>query len=591
MPKMTNQERAARVDLIAKSLEEARFRYTSKWYSNIAFFENNHFVMWNTQSRVIDKIAAPPGRVMRAIPKARRQIKAMQNMILANEPRWSVIPDDLSNPQESEKLAKAINHWLQELWQKINVRKKLDTLVENALIMPVAWLKIGFDKFKDEIFVEVKDAFDVLTPFYIDADNYEDSPFIIEYMIKNIGDLEAIYGKAKTEKIMPDNRLAASDYKNYRLEEKVNNRMLNVERELQTVVVKVMFEKVKREGQKNLIKKTTVAGMNQSVFLDYEEYESNNYPFVPYSPNTGSFYQPAKIEELIPTNKGLDMFVSSIENYTDLMVKGRYQKQKGNNVSRITNETGEIVEYTTAPLEQMPLIPIPNYLFAQIQNYEKWIEESGVSTSALGKVPRGIRAYKAIESLKQSDYANLRVPVSNLADALQKMTEKIIDLAAEHYLIPRTVYRSEDEQSENFQVIGEAGAKQPINEDVMRGENPPIVIKGSYRVKCVIENGLSYTEEGKRDTLRELFQGGVISAKHLLKGFNFANVQEILDEVAAESGPSMIDCADFKILPPELQQTILQYLSQPDVALTNPLARAEVIQKKRKASRRSMRKS
>ena len=130
-----------------------------------------------------------------------------------------------------------------------------------------------------------------------------------------------------------------------------------------------------------------------------------------------------------------------------------------------------------------------------------------------------------------------------------------------------------------------------VNQDMMKGENAPTVLKQSYRIKCTIENGLSYTEEGKRDTLRELFQGGIIDKRTLLEGFKFGNIEELMDRTNAESGVSMIDTPDFGILPPELQQTIVQYLAQPDVALTNPLARAEVINKNRKQSRKSMKKS
>jgi hypothetical protein len=576
VPKLSQEERVTRADLIYHNTEDARSRYTQKWYQNEAFYENNHFVMWNAAYRTIDRISAPVGRVMRAIPKARRQVKAIQNMILSNDTRWTVLPDEAG--PKAEDAAKRTNEWLRETWQKINVRNKLDALIIDSCNMTHAWLEAGFDKYRDEVYVDEYDAFDILTPSWVDSDNYEDSPFIMKTVRKTMAELEELYGKGKVRDLAPDNKMAANLYKEYRLNEKIQEKVQQ-DSDLQTVIVYVLYEKQKRQGQKNLICRTTYAGKRM---LEYLEYESNSYPFVPYSPQTGSFYQPALIEEFIPTNKALDMMVSHIENYTNLMVRGRYMIQEGNNISRMANEDGEILTYRTTPPEQQQIYPLPNFLFTQMGNYEKWIEESGVSTSALGKAPKGIRAYKAIESLKQSDFANLRVPIKNLEDCLQKLTEKIIDIAAENYILPKTVYKTKDDVPDNFSVIGEKGAALFANQSMMQGEAAPTVIKQSYRIKCTVESGLSYTEEGKKDTLWQLFQGGVIGQKTLLEGYKFGNVAETMEDADEGSMIPIMESAEFHILPPEMQKMIVTYLNQPDILQMNPIARSEMIKKKRK---------
>jgi hypothetical protein len=234
---------------------------------------------------------------------------------------------------------------------------------------------------------------------------------------------------------------------------------------------------------------------------------------------------------------------------------------------------------------------MPNFPFIHTNNLEKWMEEQGVSTSAMGKAPKGIRAYKAIESLKQSDFANLRIPVANLQDTLQKLTEKILDLSDKYYLTPQTIHRSENEKSDNFQVIGGEGAKLDINKPIMQSQNPPTVIKGSYRVKTVVDSGLSYTEEGKRDTLSQLFQAGIIDKRTLMEGFKFSNISEILDATAAETDVSMVETPDFQILPDQMKQIILQYLSEPAVGKINPIAQAETLKNQRKGGKKSLKKS
>jgi hypothetical protein len=273
------------------------------------------------------------------------------------------------------------------------------------------------------------------------------------------------------------------------------------------------------------------------------------------------------------------------------MVRGRYLKHKLSNISRLVNEDGEIVEYDSVPPQPMEIPSLPNFLFVHTNNLEKWIEESGITTAALGKVPRGVRAYKAIESLKQSDFANLRVPVMKLQDVVQRLTEKIIDLAATHYLLPKTIYRMGDEdQPDYFKVIGEEGLNHPLGRELAEREKA-IVIKKSFRVKASIENALSYTEEGKRDTLRELYSAGIIDKRTLLEGFKFGNISEILERAKEETNVSMIETPDFQLLPDELKQHILEYLTQPEVTLQNPLARAEIMDRQRKKARKSIKRS
>jgi hypothetical protein len=94
MSKMTDAETVSKVDGLIGFCEQERFTYSRQWYINKAFYENNHFVMWNRFTRTIDRVAPIQGTVLRCIPKTRKQIEAVNNMILANEIRWMVIPDE-----------------------------------------------------------------------------------------------------------------------------------------------------------------------------------------------------------------------------------------------------------------------------------------------------------------------------------------------------------------------------------------------------------------------------------------------------------------------------------------------------------------
>jgi hypothetical protein len=54
------------------------------------------------------------------------------------------------------------------------------------------------------------------------------------------------------------------------------------------------------------------------------------------------------------------------------------------------------------------------------------------------------------------------------------------------------------------------------------------------RVKVATIPSISYTEEGKKETLKELYEMKAIDKKTLLEGYRFQNVAEIVERVLAE---------------------------------------------------------
>lgn len=114
------------VDRLFKYLSDVRFRYERQWYINWAFYENNHFVWWNKNTRTIDKISPRKGTSLRVIPKARRQIEAIQNMALSGEQRWTVYPRSFTEGDKAVQEAKGVHSWLENKWDELGMRDKLD---------------------------------------------------------------------------------------------------------------------------------------------------------------------------------------------------------------------------------------------------------------------------------------------------------------------------------------------------------------------------------------------------------------------------------------------------------------------------------
>jgi len=569
---------------IFNSYQNIRSKYTRQWYINDNFFDGNHFVFFRKSTGTIDRVSPPKGTVYRSVPKASKQIESIQNLVLANEPRWMVYPAADTEGKVTEtgmKTSYRVVHYLGDKFDEQGMLLKTAEVVMYAFKAPYSAFEVAQDP---EKFVEVRtwDAYDII--FDTTVNDIEEAPVVIKLVRRTPSDLKANENYQNTETLAVDNKLSLEPMKDLRLTEKhgslgvtdddiggVNvmecwSKNTLTDDKLAEIKAGYEYDWIKKKKAGDVIMRlTTIA---QGRLLRDEYIDRADYPFVIYKPKSGSFLQPAWIERFISQNKSLDMFISNIEAYTALMVKGKWLKNKLSNVTRINNEHGDFIEYDVAPPEQARIQSIPAYVFQHISNLEKWIEEQGVSTAAMGRVPRGVRAYRAIESLKQSDIANLGVAMKSLEEAIKKVGEKILAEVARSADTPTTIYRMEGDQPDYFQIIGEKAVKKDKKIQAKVKEGKIVAISDNIRMRVAIESGLAYTEEGKRATLMELFQMQIIPPEMLLEALKFSNVGEIIrkaEEAKVRNetmGQSIIDMPEFKLLPVNLQKLITQFLSE-----------------------------
>jgi len=222
---------------------------------------------------------------------------------------------------------------------------------------------------------------------------------------------------------------------------------------------------------------------------------------------------------------------------------GVWLKRKGEDF-KISNVAGGLVaEYTSVPPTQMPLASPPPAIFNFIELLNGFIEEQGVSTSALGKIPSGVKAWRAIESLKESEYANLYTPLQQVKGTVKRISEKMLDIAANYFVSTQEVYSETDKgEPDYFDIIGERGlsARKKIKNPL-----PPetVPIKKDYDLDIEVQSGLAYTEEGKKGRMMELAeymmslsQSGIIdpnvtkeAVKKMLEIYQFGPTDEMLD--------------------------------------------------------------
>jgi hypothetical protein len=565
---------------------DARFRFERNWYIADNFYDGNHFVWFKKETGTIDKITAPKGTVLRAIPKASKQVEVVQNLIISNSYKWTAYPQPDDQGQISDdatKFALRQGQWLRTQFDNMNMDKKIADLVLFALKFPVSFWEF-YPTEDNNIGNTTYDAFDIY--FKPDVEDIYDSPVVIKCIDKAWDEIKANPEYTIPEGYQPlEQRNAyASELKSLRYNEKYGHKFGEMGRKsivtLKEGWVKEWYTDQETtevdSGQvdpttQQAIKITTTKPVKKKrirVVTYLDELKTplrdkitvyTDYPFVAYSPKSGSLYQPSLLERLMSANKSIDLIVSGIEQFMHTMNKGRWLKHRNASLSKIYNENGQILEWDVEKPELVPQQSIPNYFFSHIANLEKWIEEQSANAATSGRVPQGARAYKTIEALKSSDAANQSVSIINLETALEKAAQICLEIADKYFDQPQTVYRMDKQKPDYFKVVGDRYKTPEMNDTVPLSENT--------KVDVSIESGLSYTEEGKRQTLLELYQMGLLDKETVLEGFKFGNIGEILEKVNAEVSKSMIDTPDFQALDPQTQKAILTELQSKNFSM------------------------
>lgn len=540
------------VDVMQMMASSERRRFSRKWYDNNFFDDGYHFrYVSRTTGRIVDLSERDSMQMpKRVIPKASRQIRGMANLVLSQDFVPIIKPERIYKYQfpneqvyeealkRSKLMAKRVGHWLEEEWDKQDLKEKLIQMVILTLKHGISFAQVWPDAVDEKIRTNIYDAFDI----YLEAnhDSIYDSSFIGKAIPKSIREIKANenFDKDQLDLINPDNKYASDEIKEAYLNSRYGKSNQPNDAGA-TLILKEWFIKEtlnsdniavirKQENGKDILKdrkegdtvirQVFCAG---GVWLKDNYVDLPEYPFVDLRWEPGPIYQTAPIERFISANKSLDTIMARLETFLHTMNVGVWLKRKGEEF-KISNVSGGLVaEYAQTPPSQMPLSAPPPAIFNFIQLLNSFIEEQGVTTSALGKVPSGVKAWHAIESLKQSEYSNLYSSLQQVKGTVQRISEKMLDIAANYFVTPQTVTRLEHSDPDYFDIIGEHGvnARKKIEEKV----NPDtVVLKKDYEVDIDIQSGLAYTDEGKKGRMMEIMdymvqmaQAGLVDPKAL----------------------------------------------------------------------------
>ena len=390
---------------------------------------------------------------------------------------------------------------------------------------------------------------------------------VIKGIPKLISEIKAneLFDETQRMQITADNKLASSEIKEAYLRSRFGSERAT--EATQTILLKEAFIKEylnknnsgriknqekasetllrKKEGDP-VIRHAFVAGN----FWLFDEYlDIDKYPFVDFRMEPGPIYQVPLIERFIPLNKSLDMLVSRIERYTHTMVVGSWSIKAGEPDKPNNSAGGQIFKYNTTPPVQNPIASIPPFVFNFINILNSFVEEQGVSTSALNRIPAGVKAARAIESLKESEYANLSIAQRRFKNAVKRIAERFLDIADNYFTQPQETMFMEKGEPTYFDIIGKRAYDErqklgiPAQEDI-------IPISKEYHVEIDVEQGMGYTRQGRQETAMELanffgplVQAGVVPPEafqkfieKLLETFEFGGASEMIEAMKAEGG-------------------------------------------------------
>ena len=633
--KFTNDQLGEVVDSMVVRAKDSRKSFSRRWYDNKFFDDGHHFrYLRRTDNKIIDlSDRASLWSPMRAIPKASRQVRGVTNLLVSQgfvpvvypekvykaafPPTQGVDPNTgqpvmQPNPEyqqaleESKRIAETTGHWIEEEFKKHEMKEqKIPHLVNLAAINSISYVKIWPDPVEETIRSTVRDAFDVYVMGSLNE--LTDLPFMGEGVPRLIAEIKADerFDKEAVERISPENKHASDEIKDAYMRARFGGEFNQAE-QTSTLIQKEFYLKeylnednaarirLQKDGDKILKRHTNSEGklkygdpVFRQVFvagnipLRASYVNLPDFPYADFRMEPGPLYQVPLIERFIPANKSLDMLVSRLERYSHTMVTGSWSIKAGEPAEPNNSAGGQVFKYNTTPPVQNQIANVPPFYFNFINLLNSFIEEQGVPTSSLAQLPSGVKAAKAIESLKESEYATLVVATNQLKKTIKRISEKMLDIADDYFVQPQTVYFLEKGEPQYFDVIGATALERRQDQGLTNGlSGEEVPLKRDYYVEIEVQQGLGYTKEGKKaaakelgDFMVQLAQLGIVNPQtvqvfiqHLLETYEFGPTKDIM-EAMKEGGDQQMgeqQIAQVKVAVMEVFKDLIEQGILPD---------------------------
>ncbi len=457
-----NQEEKQNDDVIEgvrkvwKYLTEARRRREYDWFLNDQFYYNNQYLKYNVAARRVQSVPVERMLDRVTINVTYQQVRGITNFLVAEHPSVGIRPSDqASDAYLRAKKEKALaDYWYRH--QQLNKQSK--RVAYNGSKYGVGWIKVLWDNdalaptkpfmtddgktqsFQyGEVIAQACDTFEI----YHDpmARDMSDMRYIAHAPVRTISELQNNKLYMNTDKLVPDNRLAASNLKQSEIRLNLasgSQFAAGQPNGMDTVVTIEMFRRLfnKDSGDWEIWVTTFTEG---GILLRNEKWPLDCFPFEFFVPDVVDRIVESKgvIHNIREPNRALNEMVSQVHESARIMGKLNWLMPRGSNVNVITDETGQFIEYDITPggkPEPAGAPNLPPYIMQHIAQLRGFIEDiGGMHSSFNGKAPFAQASGDLVETLSEGDQNNLTIMRDNFDDFHVRMFKLMFKTAKENY--------------------------------------------------------------------------------------------------------------------------------------------------------------
>lgn len=540
--------RGKEVDLLAKfqvwfdASKNWRQKYDWQWFNSEHYYRGNQYILFNKTTNQIITPPNPSNRIRLTINKIFPICRSIRNFATSYRPKWEVQAnstesEDLNN---AERSADTLDFYYDYLHMQRKTKEAALHMAKYGVgIFQYGWDDdaVGLDNQEGEVDVWVLDPFDVyFDPAGAETGDVQNCRFIDKAIVKPVQEIlnNPNYKGVTEADLTGTTKRAVSDYKNMLIQNRTNMDVSDDTGDLRSVVLHETWYKISAKKDGEIEEQVWVASWVEGHLLRNEQTEFEKYPIeiCASDNNPGELYGEGVVKNLIPVQKALNRLESQILEYNNVVNVGRMVIRKDSGVSKITNETGDILEANdpNGDVRELRIGGLAPDIHQQVVRLITYMEDiSGAKEAFMGGLPSGVTSGVALESLKAQSANNLQDFKDNLEDCLARVGQGILEMIAMHYVVPRMV-KGRMASKKSFKIMGQVG----VEEDGVIGENQ-FVIGKQNRVKVTIGSGLAYTPEGRRNALKELLQMKVIDPQTYLEHMEFGDVQGIVRRLQQQS--------------------------------------------------------
>lgn len=551
-------------EIIKKDIENAknaRQTWEVEAFLNMHGINGNTDVFFNTVTGQIESslITSVNDNKKKKINEARKILREVKNIITGNSPRWQVKNSEAVEATQEEK--DVAHNFLNVKYRELKLKQKIKDALDYGLLRTWCLSSVMWDKSKNDVEVRLHDPLDC----YPDPASSEPEGWGYVTITSSV-DIEKLANMEKYKHIKKEIERESADSKTAESELKDSFNHNQGQIETNGVIRKQHFKVINKNGKNKVV----LIEMIKELIINIETlpYENLSEIFSIFYPErrAGQMYFPAWMTDVISLNDLLDRNFKNIDDYDQIMTKGRWMKNKATKIkSKMTKEHGQVVEVDGGNLTHLPVPQLPASTFqhqASIKSY--MMDLGGAHGSSIIENSSASTSGKALSMKVAQAQQNSAEPVDNLQEFMSDIGKLILACASKHYTEIRKVYYDDEHKEEevDMDVIGdeamkalEGEAKNNKNTEankMVKGKSKAKRIKSFDNIIATIVPSSAFSDLQAYEMLLSLKQAQVkVPDTALIEASKLGNAREFIrkweEENAKDEGDGDILIAKGKI--------------------------------------------